>query len=57
MEYDRVCLPDGRRFPPERKADMFYEIKWMIIEFLIRHNVLAVQRVRSEHADQRQYRR
>ena len=36
---------------------MFYEIKWMIIEFLIRHNVLAVQRVRSEHADQRQYRR
>ena len=26
---------------------MFDEIKWMIIEFLIRHRVLAVARVRA----------
>ena len=41
-------MPDGRRLPPERKADMFDEIKWMIIEFLIRHRVLAVVRVRAQ---------
>ena len=36
----------GEGPPPERKADMLYEIKWMVIEFLIRRNVLAVERVR-----------
>ena len=41
-------MPDRRRFLPERKANMFNEIKWMIIDFLIRHNVLAVERVRAD---------
>ena len=27
---------------------MLIELKWMLIEFLIRHNVLAVQRVRVQ---------
>jgi len=27
---------------------MMIELKWMLIEFLIRHNVLAVQRVRVQ---------
>ncbi len=27
---------------------MLIELKWMLIEFLIRHNVLAVERVRVQ---------
>lgn len=39
---------------------MFEQVKWMIIEFLIRHNVLAVARVKAQHdpyAGQRRYKR
>jgi hypothetical protein len=43
-------LAGRESFPPERKADMFYEIKWMVIDFLIRHNVLAVERVRAQRS-------
>ena len=53
-------MPDGRRLPPERKADMFDKIKWMIMEFLITHHVLAVVRVRAQDgrmSGQRRYTR
>ena len=32
---------------------MLIELKWMLIEFLIRHNVLAVQRVRVQERRRR----
>ena len=40
-----------------KDGHMLYHIKWTLIEFLIRHNVLAVERVRADGGRGRGYRR
>ena len=48
----RVCysiLVTGHFTRTKKGNDnMLIELKWMLIEFLIRHNVLAVERVRVQ---------